>query len=438
MPGAPSRRCGYYLPSGGASVSKFPLAVSGNGRYIVDAQGAPFLLHAEIPWTLNMLGSTDMLAYLDNAQAAGVTGLRLMGPIRWNGAPWQDANGNDAFATPDDFTTSFVTAYWDYYDTILSAARSRGIYVLLAALYAGRTTDEGWQGRIAAKTTGDCTAYGVAIATRLAAHTNLGFEGRGDYNGGDNARYSAIVAGIRSVSPSRLLTAELERTQNSDINQPSGGNWDLEFTYPQSPVHPKALDGWNANVGPCFMGEPYYEDRLIAFPPVVTTAMLRASYWQSLCCGNYAFAYGNDTSHHLWGIYDPGWVNDPGRANFTAMRTWIMSSGVAWHRLVPDQSSALVTAGRGTLGTDAYVTAASAASPQNDALIHIPTGAAITVALSGFSGSVTATWVDPASGAESAASGSPFAASGTHVFTASSEKGNNSVGAADWILRLRS
>ena len=35
-----------------AAEPEFPLKVSGNHRYLVDQAGAPFLYHADTPWTL--------------------------------------------------------------------------------------------------------------------------------------------------------------------------------------------------------------------------------------------------------------------------------------------------------------------------------------------------------------------------------------------------
>jgi hypothetical protein len=105
-------------------------------------------------------------------------------------------------------------------------------------------------------------------------------------------------------------------------------------------------------------------------------------------------------------------------------------AGRAWHLLVPDQSSTLVTAGRGTLGDLGYV--AAARTPDGKlAITYLPAGNPITIALSQLSGTITARWFDPTSGAYMSAG--TFPPSGSQSFSRSTP---NATGDHDWVLLL--
>jgi hypothetical protein len=86
--------------------------------------------------------------------------------------------------------------------------------------------------------------------------------------------------------------------------------------------------------------------------------------------------------------------------------------GINWWKLLPDAQSKLVTAGRGTLGTTGYVTAAAAADGTL-AVAYVPDGREITVDLGQLKGSVGARIFDPAAGTFSDVAGSPFANGGS-------------------------
>jgi hypothetical protein len=423
--------------------SATPLAVSSNGRYVQDAFGAPFLLHAEAAWFLQCLSLANAIIFLDDCVAKGVNCLRVLVVPYWEGAAVANGNGDHAFTTPNDFTTAFVAAYWNHLEAIIAAARARGIILSLVPLYYGFGGDgtQGWWLVVNAKSAAQSQAYGVAVATRFQSYTNIIWEGLGDFVPTDNTRSSALIAGLRSVSPARLCTAEPVRDTNSDSKQPSGGNWDLNFIYPTQAAYVRALAGWNANVGPCWTGEPYYEWRT---GPDITLRQVRASMWFAATYGSPLYCYGNE---RIWDFdtdrSEPGTgnnytaaLNNPGRLTYKAHGEFLRT--IEWWRLAPDSGSSLVTSSRGTNGSETYVTVSKSTGPQNLALIYIPSGNNIPVAMSGFTGPVTATWVDPANGATVPVSGSPFAASGSQSLNAVSALGNNSAGDPDRLLLLAS
>jgi hypothetical protein len=433
--------------SGACSVladNGFPLAVSGSNRYVQTAGGTPFLVHFEAAWFIQKLSLANAETYLDDLVAKGINGIRVMAAMHFGGGPVANVNGHFAFTTAADFTTAFVTAYWDHLASIVAAANARGIVVSLVPLYYGFDGDgsQGWWLVVAAKSAAQSQTYGAAVATRFLAYPNVIWEGLGDFVPPENTRSSALIAGLRSVSPARLCTGEPARGEYSSDLQPTGGNWDINFAYAFQATYVECLVAYAQNVGPVGILEPYYEHRT---NPTITVRQTRAQMWFAATSGSYVYCYGNE---RIWD-FDSGFspdgaghspytaaFSDPGRLHYKAHGEFLRS--IAWWRLAPDTGSSLVTAGRGTNGSESYVTVSKSSGPQNLALIYIPNGGSITVALSGFSGSVTVEYVDPTTGGRSAAAGSPFAASGSQIFVASTAKGNNAAGDPDWAILLTS
>lgn len=443
MPGARMGSRGGYCKT--EVLSTFPISVSSNGRYTQSSSGAPLLMHFEAAWFIQKLSLANAISYLDNCVANGINGIRVMAAMNFGGGPVANANGHYAFSTPADFTTSFVAAYWDHLASIVSAASTRGIIVSLVPLYYGYGGDgsQGWWPTVLSKSAAQSQTYGAAVATRFAAYANVMWEGLGDFIPSENTRSSALIAGLRSVAPARICTAEPEgRNVSSSILQPSGGNWDLNFAYTEPEAYVQSLAAYAENVGPVFVGEPPYEHRT---NPTYTLRQIRASMWFAATSGGQAYCYGNE---YIWdfdsdlspdgtGIspYTAAFT-DPGRLYYKIHGDFLRS--IEWWKLTPDTGSSFITAGRGTSGSASYVTVCKSSSPQNIALAYVPNGGLVTFALSGFSGPVTVEYMDPTTGTRTAASGSPFAASGSQSFTASTAMGNNAAGNPDWLIFFRS
>jgi hypothetical protein len=115
----------------------------------------------------------------------------------------------------------------------------------------------------------------------------------------------------------------------------------------------------------------------------------------------------------------------------------------AWHNLVPDQDHKAITAGYGTFDssttagnryvmTSDYV--AAARTPDGSLVMaYMPSLRPLTVSMSKLRGAAGARWYDPSRGVYVQIKGSPFANSGTQVFT---PPGNNGDGDGDWVLVL--
>jgi hypothetical protein len=126
----------------------------------------------------------------------------------------------------------------------------------------------------------------------------------------------------------------------------------------------------------------------------------------------------------------------------------LMESLTGWQTLVPDTSSVLVTAGRGTRGsqlasgggggqyepatTNSFVSASrtpDTGSGSALAVMYLPNATTITIDQTKLVSGYAASWVDPITGAKTSTT-----AGTTYNSTA---KGNNSQGDPDWVLVLQ-
>ena len=104
----------------------------------------------------------------------------------------------------------------------------------------------------------------------------------------------------------------------------------------------------------------------------------------------------------------------------------------AWQDLVPDLTSQLVTAGRGTAGSGSYVTAAKTPNGKLG-MAYLPSAGTITVNLAQMTLPLAAKWFDPTNGKLTSAG--DFTNAAKQAFTS---PGNNAAGDTDWVLVLES
>jgi hypothetical protein len=179
---------------------------------------------------------------------------------------------------------------------------------------------------------------------------------------------------------------------------------------------------------------------------ITDTNLMRRMVWWALSSGSKGFQVGDND---MWAWSSSALALIASKSFYTsqvpAIATYFRSLP-NWHELKADTASQLVTAGRGTHVTaivsggsgvgytdnsDSYVTASFIQSGLNAgrlAVIYMSHGSTITIDESKMVPGYVAYWVDPASGATSAATPGT-----TYNSTA---KGNNSVSDADWVLVL--
>jgi hypothetical protein len=195
---------------------------------------------------------------------------------------------------------------------------------------------------------------------------------------------------------------------------------------------------------PVFFEEGYYENGTSAnggnaMGNTVTAEMLRRQEWWAALAGASGEIYGN---MNIW-PFPRNWQDELGSIGLTQFGYLAsLMKGVAWYRLVPDQSHTIATAGYGTANTGAgdkaciidndYVTTAYFAD-RSGSVSYTPVNTTLTVAMSQFSGPVNAKWFDPTKGSYTMIPGSPFSNSGEKKFVT---PGKNSSGDSDWVLLI--
>lgn len=277
------------------SSAVFPLTVSSNGRYLQQANGAPFLICADTTWSLFVdipLASinsflTDITGKGFNAVMGNVVehhytlvkppkerGGALPFTTRLDGTSYTGTpNGtNGAAGTQGQFAgdpysnianqspdwTFPNTTYWIALESILDACLQQNVAVFVWAAYLGfQANDEGWLNEMVAldAVTGaggfvgqpfaDNTKprtwnYGAWLADRWKHYPHLIWTMGGDYGTNTNALTTAqrsavnnVMAGLKSVAgqQSTLFTAHWDRPCVSTDVTLTAGAWDLNLAY---------------------------------------------------------------------------------------------------------------------------------------------------------------------------------------------------------------
>ena len=413
----------------GASSSIFPLHVEAGKRYLVDANGAPFLIHGDTPWSLMVqLSRADVDLYLENRRQKGFNTI-LVNLIEHYFAtnPPRNFYGDAPFLTPGDFATP-NNAYFAHVDYVISKAAEKGILVMLTPAYMGSGGgSQGWYQEMVANGTTKLRNYGRYLANRLQAHDNILWVHGGDYNPPDRAILRAIADGIRDIDGRWLHTFHGARGTSAMSFLGTSEPWlSVNNIYTtQSTVVASAFQEYNRSTMPFFLIEAVYEMEGVSGPGV------RQQAYHAVLSGASGQFMGHSS---VWKMLDNSWlwaIDAEGSQSMARLRTLLESN--SWWMLEPDDTQALLTNGIGT-GTNQAV--AALASDRSYALIYAPSVRTLTVQLGQLAGpNVRARWYDPTNGAYITVSGSPFAAGGARTFTPS---GSNAGGAGDWVLVLES
>lgn len=426
------------LPSGGTISTlppRYPLKVSGTGRYLVDQNNTPFLMVGDSPQALIAnLSESDADYFLANRQAAGFNTVwvnllcKTYTGCRSDGTTY---DGIPPFLTPGDLSTP-NDAYFTRVDHMLQLAAQHGLAVILDPVETG-----GWLSVLQSNGATKAYNYGVYLGNRYKNVPNLLWMSGNDYGSdkwaNDNV-VTAVARGIQSVDTNHIHTVELGiNTSLDDTNWASLISLNAAYTY--SPTYAEVLHAYNQSMMPVFMVEANYEFENNTGNDYGSPLLLRMQEYWSALSGATGQLYGN---HYTWQFLS-GWKTYLDTTGSQQLRLVTnLLAGRPWWNLVPDQNHAVVTAGYGTFSatgavhTNDYVTAAR--TPDGRLVIaYLPTVRTITFNMSQLAGPVTAQWYDPTKGTYSSISGSPFSNSGLKQFTS---PGSNGAGDGDWVLVL--
>ena len=417
-----------------ASVT-FPLRVSNNKRYLVDANGRPFLIHGDTSWSLiAQLRRGDAWHYLDDRRDRGFNTILVnLLEHKFSSNPPANAYGNEPFLVRGDFTTP-NEAYFAHADAVIRQARKRGILVLLVPAYLGYGGgSEGWYQKMVANGSTKLRRYGEYLGKRYSNMKNILWVHGGDYNPPRMELVSAIVNGIRKFDTDGLHTMHCAPEFSAFECAGTQGWLDINNVYTYGAVVDDALPAYKRKPNmPYFLMESNYENE-----HNVTERRLRTQAHQANLSGAAGQIFGNNP---IWHFDGPGLDPVPitwkqalsGTGSKSMMQLRKLFDNTAWERLRPDSNGAFLVSGQGG-GLDRAVAAYS--EKHSLGLVYVPTSRVITLDLRKLTEpKVKARWFDPANGKYRNIAGSPFTTDRKKAFRS---PGNNSSNSGDWVLVLK-
>lgn len=387
----------------------FPLVVSPNRRYLVDQNGRPFQIRGCSGWCAAVqLTRPQVDAYLDDRKARGFNSILI--EVIESGTFGGPSNAYSASPfVGSDFTVR-NEAYWQHIDYIVTAARQRGMVVQMSALYLGASGgSEGWYSEAVSQGTSAVQNYGAFLGARYKNARNIIWVNGGDYRPPTLAIPNALVTGVQSAGDTHLWTTHWARNSTGTDGSPIWLTLNCSYTSDDNVASRVLSDYQTDTTLPTLLFEAHYEGSFDT-SPTLTAKQCRIQSWHADLSG----ACGSNYGHHTVWQFISGWesaLNSAGAQSMAHKHAFF--ERIRWWSLVPDASSAMVTAGRGTLTSASYVAAARSADGQLG-VAYIPNGGSIDIDLSTFSGPVKATWMDAATGVYTPAGS--FANSGTQSF----------------------
>src|SRR4249920_3614510 len=335
-------------------------AGSGTGSYLTDENGRPYLLRGDTIWALpSMAGSaggavtwqSDIDNYCATRAVQGFNALYIAAPgttnytvgaTNVNGATW---DGVLPFVSGSP--GSLNEAYWQRVDYIMTSAQDQGMTVLfnLIASYAVENAGGPLNGKVAS----DFTNYGTALGLRYGSAPNLVWFIGDDYFDDKQSLYGAAVAAIKATGDTHMFSQENypESTSRTDMNShaalpTAGANSDINFGYSYNVGYLTIEDAYlEASPIPVIRGDGIYDTDAVP-------DLHRNLLWWYLSSGARGVIYGREA---IWS-WPPtalaALTTNPVDNTLFGNMMDAFAGLHGWNKLVPDTSSALVTAGRGT------------------------------------------------------------------------------------------
>jgi hypothetical protein len=420
----------------------FPLSIDASGLFLKQADGTPFILLGDTPWSLAVNCSNAQIdSYLNDRAAKGCNAIMINAVEKGYSSQtpiYRNVDGVDPFTVMSPVNWTLNSSYWNRVDYIVNECKARGMVCIINPAYTGYGSgSDGWLGDYSGASDATLQAYGAALANRytqgnviwcLGGDDANDTEAAGNYGSGttpNRTKQWQIVLGIRSVRTTDLVTGHTARNTTGTVSGEAFKAWttgytgfNLNNTYLLDNANDDGVALANTAYGrtgyPFFMMEAGYENVDGSDPsgpiPAIQT-VLRG--------GITGFFGGHDALWHM-GSYSP---NNSGAASVLSTYlagSWLRYQYLAsllksygWHKLRPSTGTALVTT---ALGTGASAICPALATDGTFAMIWTPSQN-FTVNLAAMApSSVRARWWNPDSGAFTAIAN--YSNSGTQAFTA--------------------
>lgn len=445
----------------------YPATVASGSRYLLDKRGVPLRLQTDTFFTLHAhLSQGDIDTYLDTLVTLGFNGFRLMHAVHATSTFGDSLNepndfyNNPPWTTPNELDTPGA-AYATNLNLLIDKANVRGLVVLLEALYCGFAAgDQGWEGDIlgsAHNTNTICLNYGAHLGNTYT-QPNIIWSFIGDHilTGATLTKFQNIVAGIQSVSRTRLAGGEL-RDPDTHITDQSGftygtdpatSDMQLDTFYGIGPTangrtYETANDSWAASTTlPSYIYEiAYLNNNWNTFEARAEVRMLH--HW-AVTAGSWAGSnYGDD-----FRFFDLG----TGKALDTLSTTSTLDksyanafyTSFAWYKMRPS-GTATGYAGRTLIAStntrdDNYISS-SMTSDGQCLVAYIPhiratTTVTFTVDCRSMNGSARARWWNPTTGVYTNVTDGTYDVLNTDAAHSFTTPGTNGSSTGDWALLL--
>lgn len=446
------------------------LAGGGTG-YFADNNGNPRLVLGDAAWALpgnagrwnSGNWQADYDTYLGNRGSQGYTviytkpmgttqSLNINDDGRTFDPLWPFQGGTPSTGSSGaDPSSGLTAAYWTRIDYLLASALAQGITIFLNAI--GYGDDFLTAGPLAGKSTAEFTAYGTALGTRYAATPNLVWLLSDDYFGTGDSLITAFMTGVSGAGDTHAVSIENmaeSDSRNTFDASPSVCAWGTSFakynfcySYNQTYVGIEKAYA-EASPIPVIQGDGYFGQGGSTYSSTLDRAMRQDAWW-ALTSGARGAIQGFES---IWQWQSTALASSgtDWYPSVNAGKIRAAFEGLSgWHLLIPDTGSALVTAGRGTHATTfasgggggqyepAFTSSYVSASVTPDmtlAVAYLPAHTTITIDQSKIAAGYGAKWMDPVTGATTAAT-----VGSTYNSTA---QGTNSAGDPDWVLVLSS
>ena len=402
------------------------------------------MLHGDACWSICVqLTRAQIDTYLNDRQAKGFTALlfNLIESVNSGQSPrYRNSEGNDPFLTmvPTDFAAP-NGAYWELIDYIFTGAKARGMACIVNPAYMG-ILDEVWGAQVNSASDGSLHTYGAWLANRYGTGNfgNVIWCMGGDREPPNPGKVWNIVTGIRSVTPSAIVTAHGRRSGEgvgafATWGPLAGFNLSNTYTAEGTEVSDAAVEYARVPVLPFINLEGEYDGE------GGTLTDCRRQAYASYLSGACGHMFGNNP---IWEFGGPQYSGGIGPAaalsvglNTEATRQQVharsIMSAYRWWTLQPKVDVSLVTS---SLGSGTGRVCPARASDGSFAMVWKPSAGAINVNMAALAPlSVRARWFDPSNGGFLTVAGSPFVNSGVRSF---GDPGLNGANASDWLLVL--
>lgn len=430
------------VPTAAADGPAFPLKVSGNRRFLVQADGKPFFYLGDTAWELfHRLNREEADRYLQDRAAKGFTVIQAVVLAELDGLTVPNPYGH--LPLRDNDPTRPIEEYFQHVDYIVNRAAELGLVIGMLPTW-GDKWNKKWGKGPEIFTPDNARSYGEFLGRRYRDKPIIWILGgdRPIEKEEHKVLMRAMAVGLKEGDGGRHLKTYHPSGGRSSANWLHDEDW-LDFNmlqsghdYDRANYAMIARDYARTPIKPCLDGEPAYEDHPAGFKKergyLSDYDARKAAYW-ALFAGAHGHTYG---CHSIWQMYTSQrqpitfarmpWyeaIHLPGAGQMQHARRLLESRPFLTR--IPDQSLLTSDPGKGTDHVQA-----TRDEDGSYALIYSASGKPFTVDLSKLSGTtLQATWYDPRTGAVQDAGQLPRA--GQKEFTPPTQGTGN-----DWVLVL--